>query len=77
MTKKDLSTIQKYALASANGKVATARAKAKEAEDEFRAVLDLITDELGIDKDDRKNWMLTPDHSSIEKIKGKDGEDEN
>ena len=75
MTKKNLSTIHKYALASANQKVVNTRVRAKESEEEFNALLNLITDELGIAVDDRNNWRLSADHTFVEKKKDKGGED--
>ena len=66
--KKALSVVQTYALSAASQKVLAARKQAENAESTFAALLDAITDELGVAADERKEWRLANDYGSIVKI---------
>ena len=66
--KKELSIVQTYALSAASQKVLAARKQAENAESTFAALLDAITDELGVAADERKEWRLANDYGSIVKI---------
>ena len=66
--KKELSVVQTYALSAASQKVLAARKQVKNAESTFAALLNAITDELGVKADEQKDWRLANDYGSIVKI---------
>ena len=66
--KKELSVVQTYALSAASQKVLAARKQVENAESTFAALLNAITDELGVKADEQKDWRLTNDYGSIVKI---------
>ena len=66
--KKELSVVQTYALSAASQKVLAARKQVENAESTFAALLNAITDELGVKADEQKDWRLANDYGSIVKI---------
>jgi len=66
--KKALSVVQTYALSAASQKVLAARKQVENAESTFAALLNAITDELGVKADEQKDWRLANDYGSIVKI---------
>ena len=66
--KKALSVVQTYALSAASQRVLAARKQAENDASTFAALLNAITDELGVKADEQKDWRLANDYGSIVKI---------